>query len=163
MVLARIVRLALPVLAALAGVWIGVYAGFWMAAAFQELYRPFADGFPDLHSRTVEAMYVMSVGLAALFAFLGYRLRRRIPHAAAFIGVGIGLYAGVRTSIFIDDWYSPYATSEHDLFMIQSASILGSGLLWAVVLATSGYVLGRRLERRLEPAAPPPGRDLTAP
>ncbi|MCI0429326.1 MAG: hypothetical protein L0210_02110 [Rhodospirillales bacterium] len=107
-------------------------------------------------------MAALSGIFGLLLAVLGFWLGSRISYAAAFIGIGIGLYAGVWTGGFIADWYSPYATSDDDLFTVDYASALGSGLLWAVLLAAGGYLLGQCLERRLEPAALRLGGDLGA-
>lgn len=149
MVLARFVKLTLALLTAFAGLWIGAYAGLWTAAVFEELYRPFAEGLSDLHSRTLKVLYVMSVGLAALFALLGYKLHRQVSHAAAFIGVGIGLYVGIRIGDYVGDWYWRYATSETNQFFV---AYLGTSLVWAVLLALGGYLLGRWFERRFQAA-----------
>lgn len=146
MVLARVVKLALALLTAFAGLWIGAYVGFWTAAVFEELYRPFADGLSDLHSRTGEAMTAMVGILGVTFAVLGYRHGHRLSRSAAVIGAGIGLYVGIWMGDFVGDWYWPYATREHNLLLV---AYLITPLLWAMLLAVGGYVLGRHFERPL--------------
>jgi hypothetical protein len=146
MVLAGIVRGSLSVAGLCAGLWIGWYAGHSMGGLFQELYRPFALDFAALDSHTDIAIALMTVLFGGCLAFLGCWLGRRIPLAAAFIGIGVGLYVGLRSGGVIGGLYAPYAVSEDALDWAYGAAILGMSVLWVLALAIGGYLFGRRLE-----------------
>lgn len=154
MVLAGIVRASLSIVGLCAGLWIGWYAAHLMGGLFQELYRPFARDFAVLDSHTEIAIALMTVVFGGSLAFLGCWLGRRIPLAAAFVGIGIGLYGGLWTGAFIGALYAPYATSEDALDGVYGAAILGMSLLWVLSLAGGGYLFGRRLELWLRNALP---------
>jgi hypothetical protein len=115
------------------------------------LVRPIGDFLRPLDLRWLLVLLwgVLASLLAFPLALVGQAVGRWLPLACALIGLRAGMHAGELSALLIWDYYDERAQSFDDLSVVYMSARLGFGCILATLLASAGYWLGCKLEKRL--------------
>jgi hypothetical protein len=137
------------------GLFIGIYAALWTAGLATDLYEPYAASLGDKDWFTGNAFVVSWIVWGGLLTAFGYRLGRSLPVAMSWIGLFLGLWAGIYAAPSVAGLYRGPIPSDDFLGEVEITALLVSSLVAGSLLAIAGYRLGLLLDRK--PLAPEEG------